>query len=69
MLNPFAELSASISPGLMQTYVIVMILLVAGGTLYDILHKQSAKYFFDNWRRAGTKRKKEAGRESGLLRP
>ena len=43
--NPFAELSASIPPGVMQTYVVIMIILVAGGTLYDILHKKSAKYF------------------------
>ena len=57
--NPFAELSATISPGVMQAYVVVMILLVAGGTLYDILHKGSASYFFDNWRKAksrGTQR-------------
>ena len=53
--NPFAELSASVPPGVMQTYVVVMILLVAGGTLYDILHKKSAKYFFDNWRNAQDK--------------
>lgn len=51
-INPFAELSASISPGVMQTYVVVMIVLVAGGTLFDVWHKKSARYFFDNWRRA-----------------
>ena len=43
--NPFAELAASISPGLMQTFVIVMILLVVGGTVFDVIHKRSAKYF------------------------
>ena len=48
--NPFAELSASIPPVVMQTYVVIMILLVAAGTLFDILHKRSARYFFDNWR-------------------
>jgi len=53
--NPFAELSASIPPIVMQTYIIVMILLVAGGTLLDIVHKKSAKYFFDNWRNAKNK--------------
>ena len=46
--NPFAELSASISPVFIQTYIVIMILLVAGGTLFDIFHKKSAKYFFDN---------------------
>jgi len=48
--NPFAELSTVIPPVAMQTYVLVMILLVVGGTLYDVLHKKSAKYFFENWR-------------------
>jgi predicted small integral membrane protein len=49
-INPFAELSASISPFVMKTYIIVMIILVLGGTLYDVLHKKSARYFFNNWR-------------------
>lgn len=50
--NPFAELSAHISPSLMQAYVILMILLVIGGTLLDIWHKQSARYFFENSKKA-----------------
>jgi len=29
-----------------------MILCVVGGTLFDVWHKKSAKYFFDNWREA-----------------
>jgi hypothetical protein len=53
--NPFAELSASIPPAAMQTYVIVMTILVAAGTLFDIVHKGSAKYFFDNWRKSKAK--------------
>jgi len=53
--NPFAELSATITPGVMQTYVIIMILLVVGGTLFDVVHKKSAKYFFSNWRKAQEK--------------
>jgi len=48
--NPFAELSASIPALVMQAYIILMIVLVVAGTLYDILHKGSAAYFFDNWR-------------------
>ena len=32
----------------MQTYVVLMILLVIGGTIFDVLHKKSAKYFFEN---------------------
>jgi hypothetical protein len=59
--NPFAELSASIPPAVMQTYVVVMILLVAGGTLFDILHKKSARYFFDHWRNAKNKGTRQVG--------
>ena len=59
--NPFAELSASISPGVMQTYVVIMILLVVGGTLFDVIHKRSAKYFFDNWRNARNKGTRTVG--------
>ena len=49
--NPFAELSAMIDPSIMQVYVIIMALLVAGGTLFDVVHKRSAKYFFNNWQK------------------
>ena len=59
--NPFAELSAFIPPTVMQTYIVVMILLVAGGTLFDIIHKKSAKYFFDNWRNARNKGTRQVG--------
>jgi hypothetical protein len=60
-INPFAELSASISPTIMQTYIVVMILMVAGGTLFDIIHKKSAKYFFQNWRSAKNKGTRQVG--------
>ena len=44
--NHFAELSETIPVAVMHAYVLAMILLVAGGTLFDVIHKQSAKYFF-----------------------
>jgi hypothetical protein len=47
--NPFAALSASIPPAYIQAYVVLMIVLVAAGTLFDVVHKGSAKYFFQNW--------------------
>ena len=50
--NPFAELSASISPEVMQGYVILMVLLVIGGTVIDMIHKKSAQYFFENAKKA-----------------
>lgn len=59
--NPFAALSASISPAAMQTYVVIMIVLVAAGTLFDIVHKGSAKYFFENWHKSRSKGSKPIG--------
>ena len=59
--NPFAELSASIPSTVMQVYVLIMIILVVGGTLFDILHKRSARYFFDNWRNARSKGTQKVG--------
>jgi hypothetical protein len=59
--NPFAELSASVPPAVMQAYVAVMAFLVVAGTLYEIAHKKSATYFFDNWRLSKKKAKQQVG--------
>ena len=61
--NPFAILSESLAldPGVMQAYIILMIVLVIGGTLLDVVHKKSAKYFFEK----GQSLKKIAKREVG----
>ena len=59
--NPFAELSVLVPPTVMQVYVVIMIILVAGGTLFDILHKKSAKYFFNNWRKAKNSGARQVG--------
>jgi hypothetical protein len=59
--NPFAALSDFLSPAVMQTYVAVMILLVVAGTLIDVIHKGSAKYFFNNWRKSKSKGPKQVG--------
>jgi hypothetical protein len=59
--NPFAALAASIPPAVMQTYIVIMIILVVGGTLYDTIHKKSAKYFFNNWRKANNKGTRQVG--------
>ena len=67
--NPFAELSVSfITPDVMQWYLIVMIVLVAGGTILDMMHKKSAKYFFENAEKAkkDAKRTVGAGEKAGL---
>jgi hypothetical protein len=61
MINPFAELSASIPPNIMQGYLILMVILVAGGTILDMMHKKSAQYFFENAEKAKKSAKREVG--------
>ena len=56
--NPFADL---LPAAIMQTYVVLMFLLVVGGTLLDVIHKKSAKYFFQ----AGQKAQKSQTRSVG----
>jgi len=67
--NPFAELSASISPEIMQAYVILMVLFVVGGTILDTLHKKSAKYFFENAEKAAKSATREVsgGEKKSLM--
>lgn len=62
MSNPFAELSAQIPVAVMQGYIILMVLLVAAGTILDMMHKKSAKYFFLN----AEKEKQNAKRQVGF---
>ena len=59
--NPFIELSAVISPTVMQAYVVLMILLVIGGTLLDVKHKKSAQYFFERSKALQKIAKREIG--------
>jgi hypothetical protein len=59
--NPFATLTGSLSPTVMQTYVIVMFILVVAGTLFDVWHKGSARYFFENMRRSKAKAARPVG--------
>lgn len=64
--NPFAELSASVPPVVMQVYVAVMVFLVVAGTLFDVVHKKSARYFFENWRESKRKARKQVGGAEAL---
>jgi hypothetical protein len=44
--NPFAGLNGALPEIVMQIYVVAMVLAVIVGTLLDMAHKGSAKYFF-----------------------
>ena len=59
--NPFLLLAEIVPPFVMQSFLIVMVLLVVLGTLIDIIHKKNVKYFFENAKKA----KKSATRELG----
>lgn len=49
--NPFNEIASTISPAVMMTFVVIMIILVLAGTVFDVIHKKSAKYFFENMKK------------------
>lgn len=67
--NPFSELTALISPEVMQGYIILMFILVVLGTVLDMMHKKSAQYFFENSKRQNeaAKRTVGGGEKIGLL--
>jgi hypothetical protein len=60
--NPFAELTVFLSPRVMQVYIVLMIVAVVVGTLVDMLHKDSARFFLRDWK----KKRAAATRRLGL---
>ena len=66
--NPFSELTALISPEIMQGYIILMAILVFLGTVLDMMHKKSAQYFFEDAQKAkkSAKRTVGTGEKAGL---
>ena len=66
--NLFAELSNMISPAIMQAYIVLMVLLVMGGTILDMMHKKSAQYFFENAKKAqkSAKRSVSGGEKASI---
>jgi len=59
--NPFAELATMIPISVIQAYVVLMAILVVGGTILDMIHKKSAKYFFAKAKAAEANRTREIG--------
>lgn len=57
--NPFSLLSETLPVSLIQAYVVLMFLLVVGGTIFDVVHKKSATYFFDKAERAKRNAKRQ----------
>ena len=59
--NPFDALTALISTDIQQSYIILMAILVFLGTVLDMMHKKSAKYFFENAEKAKKNAKRTVG--------
>ena len=57
--NPFSILSETIPAIATQSFVIVMAVLVAIGTIVDIIHKKNVKFFFENAKKAKQSAKKK----------
>lgn len=65
--NPFSELTGSISTEVMQGYVILMFILVILGTVLDMMHKKSAKFFFEKSKRWAQEAKRPVGSGEKLM--
>ena len=57
--NPFLGVAAGVSSAVLQGFVLVMAAFVLGGTLFDMWHQGSARYFFENRRAAEKTRTRE----------
>ena len=68
-INPFSVLSEFIPSIAMQTFVVVMIVLVIAGTVIDMIHKKNVKYFFENAKKAKKQatRTVSAGKKASIL--
>jgi len=54
--NPFASLAGLLPANFMKAYLVVMVLAVIVGTILDMVHKGSARYFFANSRKSRTRK-------------
>ena len=59
--NPIVDLATTIPLDVIQGYVILMFILVVGGTIFDMIHKKSAEYFFAKAKAAEASRTREVG--------
>ena len=68
-INPFSMLSEFMPSIAIQTFVVVMIILVIAGTVIDMIHKKNVKYFFENAKKAKKQatRTVSAGKKASIL--
>ncbi len=59
--NPFSLLAEIVSPLAMQGFIIAMVLLIAAGTIIQMIHHKNLTYFFNNAKKAKLAATKELG--------
>ena len=59
--NPFAAAAPLLPAGFMRWYLVAMVVAVVAGTLLDMAHKGSARYFFANMRRSKARAARPVG--------
>ena len=59
--NPFSILAETIAPIAMQGFIIAMVLLIAAGTIIQMIHHKNLTYFFNNAKKAKLAATKELG--------
>ena len=65
--NPFSILAETVSPFAMQSFIIAMIVLIALGTIIQMIHHKNLTYFLNNAKKAKLQATREIGTgERGL---
>ena len=59
--NPFSILAETISPLAMQGFIVAMIILIAAGTVIQMIHHKNLTYFFNNAKKAKLSATKKLG--------
>jgi len=59
--NAFATVAQVLPAGFMKWYLVLMVVAVVAGTLIDMIHKGSARYFFANMRKPKAKGVRQVG--------
>ena len=67
--NPFSTLAETISPVAMQSFLIAMVILIAVGTIIQMIHHKNITYFFNNAKKAKLSATKElsAGEKTAII--
>ena len=60
-ISPFSALAVSISPSVIQGFVLAMLALIVIGTVVQMIHHKNVTYFFNNAKKAKLAAEKELG--------